>query len=161
MPQHRAVIVGAGRMAGTIDDEVRGFPGQLLPYSHAAGYAVVPDVDVVAVSDVNEPRMDQAAKMIIDGPRPHACDKVLDYRRILERKDVDAVLIATTQHWHGLPFIHAAQAGKHIYVEKPLSHTVVEGRAMVDAARRSGVIAMMGTQQRGYPHYLQSRVRAP
>ena len=69
-----------------------------------------------------------------------------------------AVLIATTQHWHGIPFVQAALAGKHIYVEKPFSHTVVEGRAMVRAAKKAGVIAMMGTQQRGYEHYLKAIV---
>jgi predicted dehydrogenase len=97
--------------------------------------------------------MDQTAKVLSEGPRPRKPDRVVPHERILDRKDVDAVIIATTQHWHGLPFIQAAQAGKHIFVEKPLSHTVVEGRAMVEAAKKSGVIAMMGTQQRGYPHY--------
>jgi predicted dehydrogenase len=114
------------------------------------------DVDVPVISDVNEPRMEQAAKVLAEGDRPQKPDLVVEHERILDRKDVDAVLIATTQHWHGIPFIQAAQAGKHIYVEKPFSHTVVEGRAMVEAARRSGVTAMMGVQQRGYPHYLKA-----
>ena len=111
------------------------------------------DVDVPVISDVFEPRMEQAAKILAEGDRPQKPDLVLEHERVLDRKDVDAVLIATTQHWHGIPFIQAAQAGKHIYVEKPFSHTVVEGRAMVEAARRSGVTAMMGVQQRGYSHY--------
>ena len=115
-----------------------------------------PDVEIAAVSDVNEPRMSQAVKTLAAAKATHRCEQVLEYRRIIDRKDIDAVLIATTQHWHGLPFIHAAQAGKHIYVEKPLSHTVAEGRAMVTAARRSGVIAMMGSQQRNYPHFQQA-----
>jgi predicted dehydrogenase len=112
-----------------------------------------PDVEIAVVSDFFEPRMDQAAKILSEGPRPQKVDREVGYERILERKDVDAVLIATTQHWHGLPFIQAVQAGKHVYVEKPLSHTVAEGRAMVEAAKRADVITMMGTQQRGYPHY--------
>jgi predicted dehydrogenase len=115
-----------------------------------------PDVDFPAVSDFIESRMDEAAKTVAEGPYPRKCDKVVEHERILQRKDIDAVLIATTQHWHGIPFIQAALAGKHIYVEKPLSHTVVEGRAMVRAAKKSGVIAMMGTQQRGYGHYLKA-----
>ncbi len=115
-----------------------------------------PDVDVSAISDVFEPRMEQAAKILTEGSRPQKPDLVLEHERLLDRKDVDAVLIATTQHWHGIPFIQAAQAGKHSYVEKPFSHTVVEGRAMVDSARRSGVTAMMGVQQRGYSHYLKA-----
>jgi predicted dehydrogenase len=112
-----------------------------------------PDVEVPVIADVIEPRLDETLKLLAAGPRAWKPDRVVEHERILDRKDIDAVLIATTQHWHGLPFIQAAQAGKHIYVEKPLSHTVVEGRAMVEAARKAGVIAMMGAQQRGYPHY--------
>ena len=107
-----------------------------------------PDVEIPVVSDVIEPRMEEARRMLPQTPEP-----VLDYRRILDREDIDAVAIATTQHWHGLPFIHACQAGKPIYVEKPLSHTVAEGRAMVKAAAKHGVIALMGTQQRAGAHY--------
>ena len=115
-----------------------------------------PDVEIPIMCDVNEPRMNQLANVATKGTQPSQRDGVVDYERILDRDDIDAVLIATTQHWHGLPFIHAAQAGKHIYVEKPLSHTVVEGRAMVKAARQTGVIAMMGSQQRNYPHYVEA-----
>ena len=106
------------------------------------------DVDLAAICDVNAQNLDKAHKLLDGKP-----DRVADYRKILDRKDIDAVVIATTEHWHGLPFIHAAAAGKHVYVEKPLSHTVVEGRAMVRAARKAGIIAMMGTQQRGQEHY--------
>jgi predicted dehydrogenase len=112
-----------------------------------------PDVDFPVVCDAMEDRMARAADLLSAAPRSQKPDHVLEYRRVLDREDVDAVLIATTQHWHGLPFIHAAQAGKHIYVEKPLSHTVVEGRAMVAAAQKAGIIAMMGTQQRAAKHY--------
>jgi len=114
------------------------------------------DVDVPVISDVIEPRMDQAAKLLAEGAKRQKPDLEVDHERILQRKDIDAVLIATTQHWHGIPFIQAARAGKHIYVEKPFSHSVAEGRAMVEAARRSVVLAMMGVQQRGYPHYLKA-----
>ena len=112
-----------------------------------------PEVDVPVVSDVIEPRMDQAAKMLADRPRPQSPQRVVEHERILDRKDVDAVVIATTQHWHGIPCIQAAQAGIPIFVEKPLSHTVVEGRAMVDAVKKAGVPAMMCIQQRGCEHY--------
>jgi len=115
-----------------------------------------PDVEFPVISDVIKSRMDQAAKVLSEGPRPQVPDRVVEHERILDRQDIDAVLIATTQHWHGIPFIQAALAGKHVYVEKPFSHTVVEGRAMVRAAEKPNVIAMMGTQQRGYPHYLKA-----
>jgi predicted dehydrogenase len=112
-----------------------------------------PDVEIPAICDVIEPRMGQAMAVLAKGPNPQKPESVVAYQRILERKDIDAVVIATTQHWHGLPHIHACQAGKHVFVEKPLSHTVVEGRAMVKAAEKSGVITLMGTQQRAGPHY--------
>jgi len=106
------------------------------------------DVEIPVICDVNGQSLDDAYQLL--GGKP---DRERDYRKILDRKDIDAVVIATTEHWHGLPFIHACQAGKHIFVEKPLSHTVVEGRAMVQAAKKAGIIAMMGTQQRGQEHY--------
>ncbi len=111
------------------------------------------DVDVPIISDVLEPRMEALARMLSAPPRPRNPERAVDYRHVLERKDVDAVVIATTEHWHGLPFIHACQAGKDIFIEKPLSHTIVEGRAMVQAANKYGVITMMGTQQRAGEHY--------
>src|SRR6266511_775755 len=68
------------------------------------------DVEVVAVSDVIEPRMDQALEIFAKGEHAQKPERVVDYRRILDRNNVDAVVIATTQHWHGLPHIHACQA---------------------------------------------------
>jgi hypothetical protein len=121
---------------------------QMMPMFHSFA-----DVDIVAVSDVFAPRMAKAMELLGKGDRPQKPEAVADYRRVLDRPDVDAVVIATTQHWHGLPHIHACQAGKHIFVEKPLSHTVVEGRRMLAATRKHGVKAMMGTQQRAGPHY--------
>ena len=106
------------------------------------------DVDIPVICDVNGKNLDEASKRLRRKP-----DLERDYRKILDRNDIDAVVIATTEHWHGLPFIEACQAGKHVFVEKPLSHTVVEGRAMVRAAKKAGIIAMMGTQQRGQEHY--------
>ncbi len=116
-----------------------------------------PDVEVPVVCDVNEPRMEQAAQRVAQKSTHNKnCEQILDYQRVLDRHDIDAVVIATTQHWHGLPFIAATQADKHVYVEKPLSHTVTEGRAMIDAAKKSRVITMMGSQQHNYPHYVQA-----
>ena len=115
-----------------------------------------PDVEIPVVSDVLEPRMAEAAEVLQAAGGGRNVDRVVEHERILERSDIDAVLIATTQHWHGRPFLQAAQAGKHIYVEKPLSHTVAEGAAMVKAAEKYPVLTMMGTQQRGYAHYRQA-----
>jgi predicted dehydrogenase len=136
----RIGLIGCGGRGRQLLDVMQHFPGVEFP----------------VVSDAIEPRMEQAAELLAKGPQAQKPDRVVEHERLLDRKDVDAVLIATTQHWHGIPFIQAVQAGKHVYVEKPLSHTVVEGRAMVEAAKKAGVIAMMGTQQRGYPHYLKA-----
>lgn len=106
------------------------------------------DVDLPVICDVNGKNMDRAQELL--GQKP---DRERDYRKILDRRDIDAVVIATNEHWHALPFIHACQAGKHVYVEKPFSHTIVEGRAMLRAAKWAAVVTMMGTQQRGQEHY--------
>src|SRR6266571_6631701 len=76
-----------------------------------------------------------------------------DFRRVLDRKDVDAVISGTPDHWHALPTILACQAGKDVYVEKPLALTIGEGRVMVDAARRYNRVVQMGTQQRSSTHF--------
>src|SRR5215813_11163562 len=91
------------------------------------GFLEHKDAQVVAVCDIHQPYMDFAAKKIGGSPR-----QFKDYRKLLEMKDVDAVVIATPDHWHALQMIHACQAGKDVYVEKPLSLVVAEGRRMVE-----------------------------
>jgi predicted dehydrogenase len=82
-----------------------------------------------------------------------------DFRELLDRKDIDAVLIATPDHWHALPCVLAARAGKHIYCEKPLTRTVAEGRRVVDAVAKAGVIFQTGSQQRSeYRGYFRQAV---
>jgi predicted dehydrogenase len=76
-----------------------------------------------------------------------------DFRRVLDRADIDAVIVATPDHWHALPTVMACEAGKDVYVEKPLSLTIGEGRVMVDVARRQKRVVQMGTQQRSAQHY--------
>jgi hypothetical protein len=90
------------------------------------------DAEVVAVCDIYQPYLDFAAKKA--GGQPQ---QFRDYRKLLDRKDLDAVVIATPDHWHACMTIHACQAGKDVYVEKPLSLCVAEGRAMVEAAREA------------------------
>jgi len=112
-----------------------------------------PDVAIAAVSDMNSRH--RAAAIEVSGGKANGYH---DYRKLLERKDIDAVVVATNGHWHALPAIHACQAGKDIYVEKPLALTIQEGRAVVRAARKYNRIACIGTQQRSSPHY-QDAVR--
>jgi predicted dehydrogenase len=101
-----------------------------------------PRCDIAAVCDVDLQRM-AAAKARIG-----ACDTYQDFRRILDRQDIDAVLIATPDHWHAAQTIMACQAGKDVYCEKPLCRSIKEGRKMVEAARRYDRVVQMGTQYR-------------
>lgn len=105
-----------------------------------------PDVNPVAVCDVYEPFLNRAA-----GESSLAALK--DFRRLLDRNDIDAVLVATPDHWHALQTVMACEAGKDVYTEKPLSLTVREGRLMADAARKHGRIVQTGSQQRSGAHY--------
>lgn len=104
------------------------------------------DSQTVAVCDLRDDYMDNAVRKSRGTP-----NKYKDYRRLLEDKDVDAVVIATPDHWHALMFIDACNAGKDVYVEKPLSLTVVEGRKMVQAAERTKRVVQVGTQRRSAP----------
>lgn len=107
------------------------------------GFLAHKDAEVVAVCDIHAPYMDFAAKKI--GGRPA---QLKDYRKLLDRKDIDAVVVNTPDHWHALQTIHACQAGKDVYVEKPLSLCVAEGRQMVEAARRYKRVTQVGLQRR-------------
>ncbi|QDV63836.1 Gfo/Idh/MocA family protein [Crateriforma conspicua] len=101
-----------------------------------------PRTDVVCVCDVNRPRAESIAK------QHNASDVSQDYREVLDRSDVDAILTATPEHWRANVCINAALAGKHIYAEKPLTLTIPEGRLMVKAARRTGITFQVGSHQR-------------
>lgn len=104
------------------------------------------DAEVVAVCDIYQPYVDFAAKKAGNSPK-----QVKDYRKLLEVKDVDAVVICTPDHWHALQTIHACEARKDVYVEKPLSLCVVEGRKMVEAAHRYSRVTQVGIHRRAAP----------
>src|ERR1041385_4703441 len=111
--------------------------------------------DVAAICDVDSGRAHGVADTVTkSGKRTIAAppDIVDDYRRILERKDIDAVTIGTPDHWHAMMTVHACQAGKHVYSEKPTARTLAEGRAMVDAARYSNRVVQIGAQGRSNPN---------
>jgi len=101
-----------------------------------------PRCTVAAVCDVDQNRVAAAQK------RVGGCDAYGDFRRVLDREDIDAVLVATPDHWHAPITIMACQAGKDVYCEKPLCRTIAEGRRMVEAARRYDRVVQMGTQYR-------------
>ncbi len=114
--------------------------------------AQVPGAAFVAACDVYEPNAGAARDWAGSG-----CQAYRDFRQVLDRKDVDAVLVATPDHWHAIPTVLACQAGKDVYVEKPLAHTIKEGRAMVEAARKYKRVVQAGTQHRSAEHYKQAQ----
>jgi hypothetical protein len=110
------------------------------------------DVRVAALCDPDQAQLDAAAKEHGDAKR------YVDLRQLFDDRDVDAVAIATCNHWHGLAAVWACQAGKDVYVEKPLAHNHWEGRQIVNAARKHDRIVQVGTQQRSDP--LQAELKA-
>jgi predicted dehydrogenase len=109
------------------------------------GFLQHDDVDVRAVCDVYEPHANQA-KEKVEKVRGKAPDVFKDFRALLDRKDIDAVVVSTPDHWHAIVSILACKAGKDVYCEKPLTYCIAEGQAMVKAARDNKRVTQMGTQ---------------
>jgi predicted dehydrogenase len=116
---------------------------------HIAGWSKQKEVRITAICDIDLNVAEAAAKTVEKqyGTKPAV---IQDIRRLLDDKAIDAVSIATPNHWHALAAIWACQAGKDVYVEKPVSHNVTEGRRMVEAARKYGRIVQTGTQCRSH-----------
>src|SRR5262245_9918955 len=118
----------------------------------------VAPVEVVSLCDVDKRMLANAADMVATRqaskkkPRTYA-----DYREMLREKDLDIVLIATPDHWHALPMIGAVQAGLDVWVQKPISVDIVEGQAMLAAARKHKRVVQVGTQRRSTPHLAEAR----
>lgn len=161
------VLARAGRILGANDRVRIGCIGvgnrgvQVLRAFHAQS-----DAQVVALADVYEPylngqydRIDPRFKALgsqVPRQQPefgNPVERYKDFRRILDRSDIDAVIIATPDHWHAIQSIMACEAGKDVYVEKPLSMTVREGRRMVETARRTQRVVQVGTQRRSSKLY--------
>src|SRR5437868_6349795 len=110
--------------------------------AHLEEYQKIKGVRIVAMCDVDRDVLDKHAALI------EGTQKFKDLRKLLESKEIDAISIATPNHWHSLQTIWACQAGKDVYVEKPCSHNVFEGRKCVEAARKYNRIVQHGTQSR-------------
>src|SRR5690349_21208436 len=104
------------------------------------------DQQTVAVCDLRDDYMDFAIRKSRANPKKYS-----DYHKLLEDKDVDAVVIATPDHWHALMFVDACHAGKDVYVEKPLSLTISDGRKLVEVARETNRVAHVGLHRRSAP----------
>jgi predicted dehydrogenase len=121
--------------------------GGYLTQKFAQRAAKVKDCEVAYVCDVQDARLQRGVGLVkqAQGKAPKA---VNDFRKMLDDKDVDALVIATPDHWHALPVVWGAEAGKHSYVEKPASHSIWEGRQMVNASRKYKKVVQLGTQTR-------------
>src|SRR5260370_7815018 len=113
----------------------------------------VAPAEVVSLCDVDKRMVADCADMGAERQASKKKPRTFgDYRELLKQKDVDLVLIATPDHWHALPMIAAVESGLDVYVQKPISVDVVEGQAMLAAARKNQRVVQVGTQRRTTPH---------
>src|SRR5687767_4227354 len=118
----------------------------------------VAPVEVVSLCDVDTAMLQDAAQQTATRQASKKTPRTYsDYRKMLAERDLDLVLIATPDHWHALPFLDAVKAGADVYVQKPISVDVIEGQAMLAAAREHGRVVQVGTQRRSTPHLIEAR----
>jgi predicted dehydrogenase len=142
-----ARVLGANERVGV------GFIGfGLIGKRHVLDLQAQPDVALIAMAETHRGRLDEAVTTI-----GSQCKAYSDFRKILDDRDVDAVVISTPDHWHALMTMMACAAGKDVYVEKPLTLFPAEGRWMIDVAKRQGRVVQVGTQQRSGKHYQRAR----
>ncbi len=145
---------GAMLMQGAPSDTIRvgvigaGGRGRLLMKTFLANAAVRID----AVADVYEPNLEAGLSLAKGGAKPYR-----QYKELLADKEIDAVIIATPEHWHAQMLLDAIAAGKDVYVEKPLCHTAEQGVALIDAVHNSKCVVQVGMQRRSYDLYLKAR----
>src|SRR5678809_916691 len=125
-----------------------------MGWSNLTAALKIPGVNIVALCDVDrnvlDKRMAELTKMNVNASKVKT---YVDYRKLLEQKDIDAVIIGTPDHWHALIMIHAVEAGKHVYVEKPVGNSIEECRTMVAAQKRYNKIVQAGQWQRSGQHF--------
>ena len=142
-----ATLAPYSRVLGANDDirvAVVGFRSQ--GSNHIKWFGNIPGVRVVALCDADRNLIDREVGKLKE--RNQKVDTYVDVRKLLEDKNIDAIITATPNHWHSLITIWACQAGKDVYVEKPVSHNIWEGRKMVEAARKYNRMVQSGTQRR-------------
>ncbi|GMU23197.1 MAG: dehydrogenase [Phycisphaerae bacterium] len=123
----------------------------------AAIFARTGRFEIVSLCDCDDAMLQRALKEL-DGQLPRKPDTQRDFRKLLDDGSIDAIVNATPDHWHALITVTALDAGKHVYTEKPLSHNIRDGQAMVAAARRHPKLtALVGTQHRSGPHFLEAK----
>jgi predicted dehydrogenase len=145
--------LSASRILGANDRIGVGIIGfGLIGRIHTRSFMAQGDVDIVAVADTFQPRVEEGTALAGARAKPYR-----DFRRLLEDRNVDAVVVATPDHWHALMTMLACTAGKDVYVEKPLTLFVKEGRWMVEVARRNRRVVQVGTQNRSAPNFQHAR----
>ncbi|WP_026770471.1 Gfo/Idh/MocA family protein [Asinibacterium sp. OR53] len=168
--QQSSLLLGAGALASAFDNKAFAiFKNRILPsdqlnigaigingmgWSNTRAAMKIPGVNLVAVCDVDrnviEKRLGELAKAGVDTSR---IKTYADYRKLLEQKDIDAVIIGTPDHWHALIMVHACEAGKDVYVEKPVGNSIGECRTMVAAQQRYNKVVQAGQWQRSQQHF--------
>jgi predicted dehydrogenase len=153
MPMIRTATAGSTRPSETLIVGIMGMGGR--GSNHLETFGAAPGVEIAYVCDVDERRAGQAADAAGRGGKKTA-KAVGDFRRILDDKAVDALVVATCNHWHAPAAILACAAGKHVYVEKPCSHNPREGELLVEAARKHNRVVQMGNQRRSWPTIIEA-----
>jgi len=168
--QKTAIVAGGSLLASTFNNKAFAiFKTRIMPSDqlnigaigiNGMGWAdvtaalKVPGVNLVAICDVDknvmDKRMNDLAKMNYDTSKVRRYD---DYQALLDQKDIDAVVIGTPDHWHAMIMMHACEAGKDVYVEKPVGNSIMECRAMVSAQQRYNKVVQAGQWQRSQQHF--------
>jgi predicted dehydrogenase len=168
--QQSSALIGGATLASAIDNKAFAIFKSRFPaadqinigaigingmgWANVTAALKVPGVNLVAVCDVDqnviEKRLADLAKMKPDAPKPKTFN---DYRKLLDQKDIDAVIIGTPDHWHALIMIDACAAGKDVYVEKPVGNSIGECRAMVAAQKKYNRVVQVGQWQRSNQHF--------
>lgn len=168
--QQSSLLLGAGVLASAFDNKAFAiFKNRILPsdqlnigaigingmgWSNAKAALKIPGINLVAVCDIDknviDKRLGELAKAGIDTTK---IKTYADYRKLLEQKDIDAVIIGTPDHWHALIMVHACEAGKDVYVEKPVGNSIVECRTMIAAQQRYNKVVQAGQWQRSQQHF--------
>src|SRR5260370_4409054 len=148
MPRPRRQLMGGAALAATaVGANDRSGVGLIgcggRGRSNLEVFKTDPSCRIVAICDVDQGGAEETRASLSSPP-----DIYSDFRRLLERKDIDAVIVATPDHWHAIPALQAMRAGKDVYLEKPIGHTLEEGAALVAEAERSGRLLEVGLQQR-------------
>ena len=168
--QQSSLLIGGGLLAASLDSKAFSiFKNRIAPsdqlnigaigingmgWSNVNAALKVPGVNLVAICDIDDSVIQKRLKEL-SGKNYHTAGiKVYtDYRKLLDQKDIDAVIIGTPDHWHALIMIHACQAGKDVYVEKPVGNSIIECRTMVAAQQRYNKVVQAGQWQRSQQHF--------